>query len=165
MVTEKTEEEITNLSSSVSAVIGQAKVNGGESSKQRYPRRRVIQSHRRTYGNDKPASVQSDKIETENQSKVINDETKQKQENQAPKAQVRRGRPSVTESQSKVINDDAKQNQEIKYLKHRFEEVVLLKKVVMFGVIMDRDRIVKIYLEIQELINHQVLNHLVKVVL
>ena len=93
LVTEKTEEEITNLSSSVSAVIGQAKVNGGESSKQRYPRRRVIQSHRRTYGNDKPASVQSDKIETENQSKVINDETKQKQENQVPKTQVRRSRP------------------------------------------------------------------------
>jgi ribonuclease E len=92
MVTEKTEEEITNLGSSATTVTGQAKVNG-ESSKQRYPRRRVSQSHRRTYENDKPASIQADKMEIESQSKLINDEAKQKQENQAPRTQVRRSRP------------------------------------------------------------------------
>jgi ribonuclease E len=92
LVTEKTEEEIKNLRLSVATDKGQAKVNGGESSKQRYPRRRVSQSHRRTYENDKSANIQLDIIETESQSKVINDDAKQKQENQVPKTQVRRSR-------------------------------------------------------------------------
>jgi ribonuclease E len=92
LVTEKTEEEIINHGASVTTVIDQAKINGGES-KQRYPRRRVSQSHRRTYDNDKSVSLQSDKIEVESHSKTINNETKQKQGNQAPKTQVRRSRP------------------------------------------------------------------------
>jgi ribonuclease E len=93
LVTEKTEGEIKNQESSATTVIGQAKINGGESSKQRYPGRRVSQSNRRTYENDKSSSIQSDKIKIESQSQTINDETKQKAENQAPKTPVRRSRP------------------------------------------------------------------------
>jgi hypothetical protein len=112
LVIEKTEEEMKNLDSSITTIIGQEKINGGEDSKRRYAKRHVSQSHRRTFQNNKPESIQSDTIEIASQSKEVNDETKQKQENQAPKTQVRRSRPLKTESQSKVVDDEAKQKQE-----------------------------------------------------
>jgi len=119
IVTEKTEEEITNLGSSISTITGQTKVNGGDNSKHRHPRRPVSQSHRRTtYKNDKPEGAQSGTTAMENPSKTIDEGAKQNQASQAPKTQVRRGRPP--------------------------------NGVVTFDVIMDLDRIVKIYLQIQD---------------
>jgi hypothetical protein len=92
-VTKKTEEEISNLDSSITTITGKTIVSGGENSKHRQPRRPVSQSHRRTYKNDKPEGIQSGTLEMESQSKVVDVEAKQKQENQAPKTQVRRSRP------------------------------------------------------------------------
>ena len=92
-VTEKTEEEIKNLDASIITITGQVKVNGGENSKQRNPRRPVNQTHKRTYKNNKPEDIQSGTIEMISQSKAVDDEAKQQEVNQVRKTQVRRGRP------------------------------------------------------------------------
>jgi hypothetical protein len=110
-VTEKTEEEIKNLGSSITSITGQVKVNGGENSKHRNSRRPVNQTHRRTYKNDKPEDIQSGTIEMTSQSNVIDEEVKQKQDSKAPETQVRRSRPLEIKNQSKVVNDETKQQE------------------------------------------------------
>jgi ribonuclease E len=110
-VTEKTEEEIKNLGSSITSITGQVKVNGGENSKHRNSRRPVNQTHRRTYKNDKPEDIQSGTIEMTSQSNVINEEVKQQQDSKAPETQVRRSRPLEIKNQSKVVNDETKQQE------------------------------------------------------
>ena len=110
-VTKKTEEEIKNLDSSITTITGKTIVSGGENSKHRQPRRAVSQS-RRTYKNDKPEGIQSGTLEMESQSKVVDVEAKQKQENQAPKTQVRRSRPPETKSRSNLVDSEVKQKQE-----------------------------------------------------
>ena len=110
-VTKKTEEEITNLDSSITTITGKTIVSGGENSKHRQPRRAVSQP-RRIYKNDKPEGIQSGTLEMESQSKVVDVVAKQKQENEAPKTQVRRSRPPETKSRSKVVDSEVKQKQE-----------------------------------------------------